>query len=200
MMWRERLAACVLAIGLWSLPAASALGASGREPQVQDDPVVVSPELLDCFHRLFQRARGDVGASERGAWLLYVDEATRCLEWPFNAAERMASPGGPPPPNSFAATHTHPEHTKFSPADHRFARTYRMPLYLIHRRGVWKYDPAADREVRILGSDWLQRVRAPRELQTANCKLTDRSGPARNEAEGRQRCFRCSCQAGAQQL
>jgi hypothetical protein len=139
--------------------------------------------LQQCFYCLFMRARGDVTNSERGAWIVSVNGVHRCESWPFSAEEREARPGGPPPFNAFEAVHTHPKRTEFSPQDYHFARVYHRPLYLVHRHGIWKYDPETNQVIRTAGSHWLDGFQG-RKCE-CNGVFTDTNGLLASSAAGR---------------
>ena len=155
---RRLLGMCILGLGLLLQHAELATGRPVSEEPAAAEPAPPRQAPLQCFYCLFMRARGDVGKSERAAWMTTLDGCTQCKLWAFNATDRTARPDGPPPPGTYAVAHTHPASTEFSPADRRFARTFRLQLYLIHRKGIWVYDPVLDRETKLQGSDWLDRL------------------------------------------
>jgi hypothetical protein len=123
------------------------------------DPVTDDADVLRCIYCLFQRSLGDIRRSERGAWVVLEHATRRCEAWPFTAQYKIARPSWPPPARTIAAVHTHPTHPQFSSQDIRFARLTKRPLYLLHRNGVWKYDPASKETTRLMNRRWLAAVR-----------------------------------------
>jgi hypothetical protein len=133
--------------------------ADASEAGSSPDPVTDDPETLKSLYCLYAQSRRDQGQTERGAWIVSENGVRRCIPWPFSFQKQRAQPEGPPPANAFEAVHTHPTHPEFSLQDYRFAKAYGRPLYLIHRRGIWKYDPHTDLVTKKKDSRWLQPFR-----------------------------------------
>ena len=136
-----------------AIVAGTALEGSGAE-DAGVDPITEDPRMLGSMYSLFQRTLGDVGTSERGAWIVLENGLYRCEAWPFMARDRMVRPSWPPPPGTIAAVHTHPTSPEFSRQDLRFAQITKRPLYLIHLRGIWKYDLQTERVSQVKESGW----------------------------------------------
>lgn len=111
---------------------------------------------------------------ERGAWILrHSDGGYSCKQVPSTSRCRRLTFSGDRPSNAVAFIHTHPNSAAaISPDDNQAARKIGLPMYTLHRSGLWKFDPASGRTTKELTAlAWQQRISADR------CSCSNRKSP-----------------------
>jgi RHS repeat-associated protein len=121
---------------------------------------LIDPEGLDavtgdmcarvCFYSLWKDAGFGRVEQERAAWLspAATGGGYECTRWPWSAAQRRETWKGPIPTQAIGIAHTHPDSASSrpslggKPSDEATARNLQMPIYVVTRGGIWKFDPA----------------------------------------------------------
>jgi len=116
--------------------------------------------------RLFESSGFGSVSTEHSMWVISKDGEYSFIVWPWSAAAGKETWKGPVPDGAVAIIHTHPssKSERPSPDDHDLAdgkqsKSIRMPVYVLHRNGIWKAVPGARDPVQVRGSQWLKDFR-----------------------------------------
>jgi hypothetical protein len=125
-------------------------------------------ELLDnrevAVHafRLFESSGFGSTPTEHSMWVVSKDGRYEFLIWPWSAAAGKETWKGPAPDGAIAVIHTHPSTKSERPSDddHDLAdgkqdTRIRMPVYVLHRNGIWKAVPGKKYPIRVRESRWV---------------------------------------------
>src|SRR5215831_17796198 len=100
-------------------------------------------------YNLFKDAMYGNDRTERSMWVVSKDGKYSFVRWPWSAEANKEVWKGPPPADTVAVVHTHPTASAETPSDKdrdlargKQSKKIRMPLYVLHRNGIWKADPA----------------------------------------------------------
>lgn len=95
-------------------------------------------------------------------WVISKDGEYSFVRWPWSAEAAREKWKGPAPKGSVAIVHTHPssKSERPSPEDHDLAdgkqrRDIHVPVYVLHRNGIWKAVPGVKDPIRVRDSHWL---------------------------------------------
>jgi hypothetical protein len=99
------------------------------------------------------------------------------VRWPWSAEELSESWGrGPIPDQAVGIVHTHPNRisplpsTRAQPSDRTTARDLRMPVYVLHRKGIWKIEPGARKPSKVEDARWRERIFGVRRTRTRSAR------------------------------
>jgi hypothetical protein len=120
-------------------------------------------------YNLFKDAMYGNDRRERAMWVVAKDGKYSFVRWPWSAETNKETWKGPPPGGAVAVVHTHPtasaENT--SDKDRDLARgkqdkDIRMPLYVLHKNGIRKFDPAGSKDskdIRVRDYRWVDEFK-----------------------------------------
>jgi hypothetical protein len=145
----------------------SRAGTSGRNVSSTGIPEPFPQQLLQQCSPLWTASEDGFAASERAAWIIDDGDGTYHLSWwPWSATVRQeAWRHRPVPGHAVGILHTHPNKVspkpsmKDGPSDQNTAKAMRMPVYVLHRRGIWKIEPGAKAPLRVEDRRWRERLR-----------------------------------------
>jgi hypothetical protein len=140
------------------------------QPQLPD--VVQGHELMDnreveahAFHLFESSAFGNT-STEHSMWVISKDGKYTFVIWPWSAESRKETWKGPTPDGAVAIVHTHPSAGSERPSDkdHELANgkqssKVRLPVYVLHRNGIWKAAPGVKDPIRVRDSHWLKEFK-----------------------------------------
>ncbi|MFP5210079.1 MAG: hypothetical protein ACLGRW_12400 [Acidobacteriota bacterium] len=106
-------------------------------------------------------------ARERSMWVTFKNGQFGFVRWPSSAATNADTWRGPLPECTAANVHTHPMGASEEPAfiDHELADGHqlpsvRLPVYVLHRNGIWKAVPGNPRAVQVRDINWIREFGA----------------------------------------
>jgi hypothetical protein len=112
-------------------------------------------------YKLFGKSAYGNAQTEHSMWVISKDGQYRFVPWPWSAQSAKEIWKGPAPPGSVAIIHTHPTATseRPSPGDYdlangRQAKDIHMPVYVLHRNGIWKAVTGGKDAVRVRDYRW----------------------------------------------
>jgi hypothetical protein len=151
---------CSLVVLLGPLPGPTASHGGGVSSTGIPEPFP-QPLLQECLG-LWAASGYGFSLTERAAWILDEGGGTyRLWWWPWSAETRLAAWGGLPiPGRAVGILHTHPNQLspkpsmKAPPSDRHTSTSLRLPVYVLHRRGIWKIEPDARHPFRIADGRW----------------------------------------------
>ena len=153
-----------------------------REPQerqnqgqleAENDEGQRGHELMDSSHveaqsyRLFREAAFGNVPTEHSMWVISKDGRYEFIEWPWSAEAGKETWKGPAPSGAVAVIHTHPssKSERPSPGDHDLANgkqasSIRMPVYVLHRNGIWKAAPGLKDPIQVRDYHWADKFKS----------------------------------------
>jgi len=149
----------------------------GQAQQNQDDTRAIPEgrrghELMDNrevqakAYQLFEVSGFGTAATEHSMWVISKNGEYSFMVWPWSAAAGKETWKGPAPHGAVAIIHTHPTAKSERPssqdqdlADGKQSRNIRMPVYVLHRAGIWKAVPGKKGPVQVRGSNWLDHFK-----------------------------------------
>ena len=136
--------------------------------QIQPEEGQRGHELMDNrdveaqSYYLFQASGFGNNPTEHSMWVTSKDGKYRFVGWPWSAESGKESWKGPAPDGAVAIVHTHPSAKSERPsdkdhdlADGKQSSSIRMPVYVLHRNGIWKAVPGVKEPIRVRDSHWL---------------------------------------------
>ncbi len=125
-------------------------------------------ELMDSrqvavhSYTLFQASGFGNNSTEHSMWVISKDGQYEFIVWPWSAEAGKESWKGPAPKGAVAIIHTHPSAKSERPssndhdlADGKQSSSIRMPVYVLHRNGIWKAVPGVKDPIRVRDSRWV---------------------------------------------
>jgi len=95
-------------------------------------------------------------------WVVSRDGEYSFVRWPWSAETNKEIWRGPPPDGAVAVVHTHPTATGEKPssgdrdlATGKQANNIRMPVYVLHKNGIWKADPGGGKDIHMRDYRWV---------------------------------------------
>ena len=143
--------------------------AEGRQNQGQGSQPDQGPghELMDNHDvqaqsfRLFEASGFGSAPTEHSMWVISKDGEYRFVPWPWSAQAGRETWKGPAPNGAIAIVHTHPSTKSDKPsdkdhdlADGKQSSSIRVPVYVLHRNGIWKAVPGSKDPVRVRDFHW----------------------------------------------
>ncbi len=117
-------------------------------------------------YKLFQDSGYGNDRRERSMWVVSKDGKYSFVRWPWSAEPNKEKWKGPAPDGAVAIVHTHPTATGQQPsggdsdlATGKQRADIRMPLYVLHRDGIWKADPGGGKDIRVRDDRWVDEFR-----------------------------------------
>jgi hypothetical protein len=116
--------------------------------------------------RLFEASGFGSAPTERSMWVISKDGKYSFIVWPWSAEAGKERWKGSVPQGAVAVIHTHPtaKSERPSPGDHDLAdgkqdSRIRMPVYVLHRNGIWKAVPSAKEPIQMRDYHWLKEFK-----------------------------------------
>lgn len=113
--------------------------------------------------RLFEASGFGSAPTEHSMWVVSEDGKYNFVMWPWSAEPGKERWKGPLPQGAVAVVHTHPtaKSERPSPGDHDLAdgkqdSRIRMPVYVLHRNGIWKAVPSVKDPIQVRDYHWLK--------------------------------------------
>ncbi len=143
---------------LYEVAAQACLGtASFSQEEIMDNR-----EVQTAAYSLFEASHFGFINKETAMWVTFKDGRFGFVMWPFSGAINETIWHGPLPECTVANIHTHPNGRSEEPAfmDHELANgnqyhEFRFPVYVLHRRGIWKAVPGNSRAITIRKAGWV---------------------------------------------
>lgn len=123
------------------------------------DELTSNKRVLKEFYCLWAKAGFGFQRTERAMWVTKGEDGSfGFVQWPWTAKQGSEKFKGTAPEGRVAIAHTHPNVMSPLPSggDHLAANTNKgkVPVYTIHRKGIWKAVPNVKKPVNVLGSKW----------------------------------------------
>lgn len=136
---------------------------NGQPPANQE--LMDNPAVQRASYQLFSDSTYGNARTERSMWVTYNDGQYGFVRWPWSAEAGKEHWAGPPPAGAVAIVHVHPNSSSKNPSerDHDLAngkqsRLIRMPVYVLHREGIYKAVPGIKEPVEVRGDrKWWQK-------------------------------------------
>lgn len=100
-------------------------------------------------------------------WVISKDGEYQFVQWPWSAQTDKEVWKGPPPAGAVAVIHTHPTATGEKPsggdqdlADGKQSKDVRMPVYVLHRNGIWKALPGGKNPIHVRDYRWVDEFKS----------------------------------------
>jgi len=123
-------------------------------------------EVQRASFKLFADAAYGSVPTERSMWVISNEGEYSFKLWPWSAESGREIWKGPPPRGAVAVVHTHPTNRseRPSPGDHNLAQgkqdpSVKMPVYVLHMRGIWKAVPNARDPIQVRDYHWVDRFK-----------------------------------------
>jgi len=114
-------------------------------------------------YQLFQESGFGSKPTEHSMWVISKDGRYEFVPWPWSAETGKETWKGPPPAGAVAVIHTHPSEKSERPsdrdhdlADGKQSSSIRMPVYVLHRNGIWKAEPGVKDPIRVRDYHWVE--------------------------------------------
>jgi len=121
--------------------------------------------VQDCMYCVFASAGFGHRSIEEGFWLVCSGGSFTCDIWPSTVRQGTTTltttSSSPRPPDACAIFHTHPRDKGGEPSsckgcDTSISISQKLPIYVIHPSGVWKYDPDTGTVSQELKRNWFK--------------------------------------------
>ena len=113
--------------------------------------------------RLFEASGFGSTSTEHSMWVILKNGQYSFVVWPWSAESKKETWKGAAPDGAVAVVHTHPSASSERPsdkdhdlADGKQSSKIRVPVYVLHRNGVWKAVPGAKDPIRVRDFHWLK--------------------------------------------
>jgi hypothetical protein len=130
-------------------------------------------ELLDNTlvqgeaYNLFQASAFGNDRREHSMWVISKDGQYSFVRWPWSAETNKEIWKGPVPDGAVAIVHTHPTGTSQQPssgdrdlATGKQSKNIKMPVYVLHKNGIWKADPGGGKDIRVRDYRWVDEFKS----------------------------------------
>ena len=125
-----------------------------------------SPEVEVHSFSLFEASGFGGTSTEHSMWVISKDGKYSFLIWPWSAETGRETWKGPAPDGAVAVVHTHPTNQSERPsdkdhdlADGKQSSDIRMPVYVLHKNGIWKAVPGKRDAVQVRDSHWVSEFK-----------------------------------------
>jgi hypothetical protein len=163
-----RIAALALLLSISSMVAAQPCL---RADSFSREEIMDSHKVQIAAYELFFASQVGYDQIERSMWVTYRNGEFGFVRWPRFGETNRSIWSGPMPECTVANVHTHATIMSEQPApmDHGLAdgnqvHGLRLPVYALHRNGIWKAVPGNSKAVEIRKSGWVREF-APQMAQ-----------------------------------
>ena len=147
-------------------PSQNPTDAQAQSQQSKGQELMNNRDVQTASYKLFADSGYGNDDTERAMWVTSKDGKYRFVRWPWSAEYHKEIWKGEPPQGAVAVVHTHPTKggERPSPGDHDLAdgkqsRSIRMPVYVLHRYGVWKAVPGEKDPVQVRDMKWVEEFK-----------------------------------------
>jgi len=117
--------------------------------------------------RLFEASGFGNNPTEHSMWVTAKDGQYGFVVWPWSAESGKEVWKGPAPHDAVAVIHTHPSAKSERPsdkdhdlADGKQSSQIRVPVYVLHRNGIWKAVPGVKEPVQVRDHHWVNAFKS----------------------------------------
>jgi len=136
-----------------------------RGHELMDNPLVQGEA-----YNLFKDSMYGNDRREHSMWVISNDGQYSTVRWPWSAQTDKEEWKGDPPDGAVAIVHTHPTATSEQPSSSgpkndqdlamgKQSSKIRMPVYVLHRNGVWKVDPGTGKNIHVRDYRWMDEFK-----------------------------------------
>jgi hypothetical protein len=140
-----------------------------QAPQEERQPgheVMDNRQVQGQSYSLFQKSAFGNAPTEHSMWVISRDGQYRFVVWPWSAEAGKETWRGPAPDGAAAIVHTHPSAKSERPsqgdhdlADGKQSRNITMPVYVLHKNGIWKAVPGIKEPVQVRDYHWVDEFK-----------------------------------------
>jgi hypothetical protein len=125
-------------------------------------------EVQVASYKLYEKQGFGFPDTERSMWVTYNDGKYGFVIWPWSAENAKETWKGPLPEGTIADIHVHPSNPRYdpkpSPGDHNLAdgkqrADVRLPVYVLHRSGIYEAVPGQREAVQVRDEHWLKEFK-----------------------------------------
>lgn len=158
------------------LPVTSVVVAQpcARTASLSEEEIMSDPQVQTAAYELFKASRFGLDQKESAMWVTFKNGEFGFVRWPYSGEFHVSVWNGPLPECTVANVHTHPTESSEQPeygdralANGRQLHGISLPVYVLHKCGIWKVVPGNSAAIRVRQIGWVREfTRRMAKLQT----------------------------------